>query len=1239
MEFEVALDVANDALFASAGRRLSPIETAILQGAWQRQTYEHIAAEAGYSDNYLKLDVGPKLWKLLSEAFGEKVTKPTFQAAVERQWRRQDQPASGIAPTVKGAAKPWGNKPVTGWPHPGLNPAPGEGHVGRPDSPSLFAAVPSPAPPTLDWGEAPDISIFYGRSEELATLSGWILDHRCRLVTLLGIGGIGKSSLAAKITHTVQNQFEFVIWRSLRNAPPLKALLADLIPFLSQQQDAQAIPERLLYWLRLHRSLVILDNLETIMQPGCRAGYYLPGYENYGDLLRSLGETGHQSCVVLTSREKPAEISLMESADGKVRSCSVKGSRETSLALLDARGLSGSETDKQSLCEVYDCSPLAIKIVAASIQTLFAGQVGAFLKEETIIFNGIRRLLDQQFERLSELEQAIMYWLAIDREWISMGELETALVPSVPRHSLLETLESLSWRSLIETSAGFYTQQPVVMEYVTNHLIEQVAAEIVQLRPRLFNSHGLIKTTLNDYLRASQGRLIVQPLLAQVTAQIGAAALKPHCQALQALLKQDPGLVGGYGAGNLINLAVGLGFDLSGCDLSGLTIRHAHLRGVTLRYGNLSHTHHVQTTFTQPFGSILAVAFSPAGQSLATADNNGKIYHWTTEGALLQTLRGHTNWIWSVVFSPDGTRLLSSSEDQTIRLWDVGTGQCLQVLRDHSDWVWAVVFSPDGAQFASASNDQTLRLWNAATGQVEQVLVGHQGWVQSVAYSPDGRWLVSGGADQTLGIWDTTSGERLQTLTGHHGAITAVSHHPHQPWVASAGEDHAVRVWDLSTGQATTVLQGHGDRIRALRYSPDGTLLASAGEDGTVRFWDATTGQPLRALRGHGNAVADLAFSPGGDQLITGSEDQTARLWDVQTGQVLRILQGYTNGIQTVAFVPLTLYARLPRPPIADSPPLTAGCRLLASGSEDGIVRLWDTHSGEVITQLEGHNNAVRSVAFSPLVPILASGSHDHTVRLWDWVTGQPLAILRGHRERVRSVAFSPDGRVLASSSDDCTIRLWETASGRCTQVLAAHTNIIMAVVFSPNGQLLASASDDLTVRLWEAASGETLAVLRGHNNWVWSVAFSPDGLLLASGGDDLVVQLWDVSTGKVVRSLAGHQASITAVGFAPDGKALITASNDATVRVWCPQTGQCLHRLRGHRHWVMDAIFSPDGRCIASSSDDATIRLWAADTGTPIRTLRPERPYEGLNITGATGLTPAQMATLIELGAVDHAL
>ncbi|HEY9661422.1 MAG TPA: NB-ARC domain-containing protein, partial [Allocoleopsis sp.] len=494
-------------------------------------------------------------------------------------------------------------------------------------------AVPPPRT-QINWGEVIDVSQFYGRSAELATLMHWIRGDRCRLIALLGMGGIGKTALSVKlanqllITSSTQehNEFEFVIWRSLRNAPPLDMLLMDIVPFLSNQQDTESTCSRLLHHLRSSRCLVILDNMETILQGGNRAGQFRAGYEGYGELLRMVSESTHQSCLILTSREKPAEVAVFEGVDSKVRSLQLGGSEQAAQAILQVKGLVSTAEQKQQLGNRYSNSPLALKIVATSVQELFEGNISEFLKQDTVIFNGIRRLLDQQFNRLSPLEQTTMYWLAINREWTSISELQNDIIPAVSKGKLLETLESLNWRSLIEKRSGSYTQQPVVMEYIIERLIEQITTELNMAELNLFASYALTKTTVKEYVRESQARLILQ-LVANNFCQKFSSLAAQEQQILRILmqLRRTETQQSGYGAGNLINLCNCLQLDLTSYDFSGLTVRYAYLQTVNLHRVNFTYTNFDRSVFTQTFGAVYTVDISSDGSMFAIGEANSQI--------------------------------------------------------------------------------------------------------------------------------------------------------------------------------------------------------------------------------------------------------------------------------------------------------------------------------------------------------------------------------------------------------------------------------------------------------------------------------------------------------------------------------------------------------------------------------------------------------------------------------------
>ena len=1225
MDLATAQAIADAAIYRDSGRHLSDVEIAILQGAWEGQTYEQIAAAVGYSPSYLTRTVGPQLWKVLSDALGEPVSKTNFRGALPRRG------SDGVGGDGVG----------------------GDGVMGSQASESIAPPSHSPThPPShpplrIDWGEIPDVQQFSGRTAELATLHTWLATDRCRLVALLGMGGVGKSTLAAKLTthlaqipptspsplpsptpspthpSTASPPYTHIIWRSLRNAPPLDDLLGDLVLFLSDQSDTQADLRRLLHWLRTHRCLVVLDNVETLMAVGDRAGQYQAGYEGYGDLFRTLAESPHQSRIMLTSREKPAEVAALEGE--AVRSLQLTGAQDVGLAILDAKGLMGSETEKQELCDRYGGNPLALKIVASSIKDLFGGAIADFFQQDTMLFNGIRRLLDQQFERLTVLEQTVMGWLAINREWTTIDELAADIVPAVARSQLLETLESLTWRSLIEKRPGAYTQQPVVMEYVTEGLVEVVAEELIGLQPLQLDRLALIKTTVKDYIRDSQTRLILQPIAQRLLAvlKLSESPEQRIAQLLETLRKTEI-QYSGYGVGNLLNLAIYLGLDAAQIDWSGLTIWHANLQGVRLAGVNFAGTRFAKTLFTQTLGSVLAIAYSPGGDLLATGDANGWVQLWqTTNGQSCGSFQGHHTWVWSVAWQPDGRRLASGSTDQTVRIWDVKTGQSLHTLTGHSNWVAAVAYSPDGSLLASGSKDNTIRLWDGQTGQCRAVFDAQHpnAWLWSVTWLAGGALVAGAYADGAIRLWNVATGDCDRTIAAHDYWVLSVALHPDGTVLASSGFDQTVKLWNWQTGECLKAI-ATPDSIWRMRWSPDGTLLAGGSHDYTVRLWDRDTLQCLRVLPGHKFWVWDVAWSPDGDHLTTASHDQTVKLWDRRSGVCLQTLQGYSDSIWSLAWSP-------------------DGTRLLCS-STNCTVKVWHPQT-QTCQVLHGHSKEVWAVVWSPDGRWMASGSADGTIRIWDAATGKCARVLSGHDGVVWSLAWSPRGDCLASGGHDRTVRLWEVASGQCLQILVGHTHFVPSVAWSNDGQRLASGSLDGTIRLWQAASGQCLTTLKaGHP--VYPVAFCPatqgspaaSDDLLASGDYEGQVKLWNGTTGQCLQSFAGHHSVVFSLAWSPDGTRLATAGADLTARLWQVETGDCQRVFEG-QNWSSAVAFSPDGAHLAIAYLEQPIQLWQADAGAMVQTLKSDRPYEGMNITNVRGLTNAQKATLQALGAIEE--
>jgi WD40 repeat protein len=1200
MNFEDGLAIADEAIFAKIGRRLSHVEIAILQYSWQRKNYEEIAAEACYSPSYLKRDVGPKLWKMLSDAFNEKVSKTNVRSVLERQWRQQSLVSQPDVETCRGTSL----------------------HNTSGSKKSQENLIPN----SIDWEEAADVSVFYGRRQERATLVQSVVTDQCRLIGVLGIGGIGKTTLTAKVAQQVQHEFNYVIWRSLRNAPPRETLLGDLVSFISNQQETKPELGQLLHYLRTSRCLLILDNMEAILE-AAQAGQFRPGYEDYENLLRTIGETAHQSCVIFTSREKPAIITASEGDKLPVRSLRLSGSQDIAIALLQDKGLVGQPTYQQQLCDRYDNNPLAIKIVATSIKALFDGEIEAFLAEDTVVFNSIRRLLDQQFDRLPSLEKTIMYWLAINREGTTIAELQDDIVPGVSRSNLLESLESLWGRSLIEKATRLpqdkqlfrYTQQPVVMEYVTERFIDGCYDEISTEHPKVLISHALVKVTAKDYVRASQIRLILDPLVQRLNQTFQSPkTLEAKLAGILTQLREHCSALAGYGGGNLINLLHQLQINLTNYNFSNLTIWQADLRRRNLYNVNFQNADLSKSVFSETLSGVLVVAFSPDGKHLATGDVDGNVRLWqVADGKQLLTLKGHQGWVWGVSFSPDGQTLASCSDDQTVRLWDVREGQCLKAFHGHANGVWAVAFSPDGQTLASSGLDPTVRLWDVGKGQCIKALEGQTSRIWSVAWSRDGQTLASSGLDPAIRIWDVGKGQCIKAFHGHTDEVRAVVWSPDGRTIASGSDDKTVRLWDVGNGRCLHVFQGHTEWIRSVAWSRDGHLLASSGFEPIVRLWDIRHRRCLKILQGHTERIWSVAFSPDSRTIASASHDQTLRLWDVRDGQCLKALHGYTSGIWSVALSP--------------------DGEFLASGSDDFLARLWDIRSGECLKVLSGHTNGIRSVAWSPDGRKLATGSLDACVRLWDVESGQCLLALPGHTGSIWALVWSPDGHTLASGSHDLSVRLWDGQTGVCRSVLQGHTSWVWTLAWSPDSRTLATGSFDFSIRLWDVNSGQCWKILSGHTGWICSVAWSPDGRTLASGSHDQTIRLWDVRTGECLKTWHSEAGGVWVVAWSPNGRILASGNHDFSVRLWDTQTCEVIKVLSGHTSWVYSVTWSPDGRILISSSQDETIKIWDINTGECLKTLRADRLYEGMNITGTRGLTDAQKVTLKALGAVER--
>jgi len=565
--------------------------------------------------------------------------------------------------------------------------------------------------------------------------------------------------------------------------------------------------------------------------------------------------------------------------------------------------------------------------------------------------------------------------------------------------------------------------------------------------------------------------------------------------------------------------------------------------------------------------------------------------------ALVRDLVGHADWVTACAVTPDGRRMVSASDDQTLKVWDLESGRVLATLEGHADRVTACAVTPDGRQVVSASSDQTLKVWDLASGCVVATLTGHADGVTGCAATPDGRRVVSASLDQTLKVWDLASGRALATLEGHADRVNACAVTPDGRRVVSASLDQTLKVWDLASERAVATLEGHTDRVNACAVTPDGHRVVSVSSDQTLKVWDLDSGHALATLEGHADRVNACAVTPDSRRVVSASSDKTLKVWNLESGRAVATLEGHASWVTGCAMTP--------------------DGRRVVSASDDKILKVWDLESGHALATRDGHAARVTACAVTPDSRQVVSASWDQTLRVWNLESGRAVATLEGHAARVNACAVTPDGQRVVSASSDKTLKVWNLATGRTVATLADYVTRMTACAVTPDGQRVVSASSDQTLRVWDLASGRAVATLEGHAARVPGCAVTPDGRRVVSASLYRTLKVWDLESGRVVATLEGHADRVNACAVTPDGRRVVSASSDKTLKVWDLESGRAVATLEGHADRVNACAVTPDGQRVVSASSDKTLKVWDLEAGACVLTHRANAAYTA--VTTAT--------------------
>ena len=546
---------------------------------------------------------------------------------------------------------------------------------------------------------------------------------------------------------------------------------------------------------------------------------------------------------------------------------------------------------------------------------------------------------------------------------------------------------------------------------------------------------------------------------------------------------------------------------------------------------------------------------------------------------------GHAGPVAYSVFSPDGKRVLTSSHDMTVKMWDPASGFILLDIPD-VNYLNPPQFSANGLNFLISSwSVGRITIYNSATGSVIKEINTGKSSPMITMYSPDGKKILTTSEDTTK-LWDAASGNLLMALHTVSDWVTFNSFSHDGKKIITGGIDKSViQIWDTETGKLEIEFKEHKEKLRHAAFSNDDKIIISQSQDGKMFLWDAVTGKIIKDISNLTSNEVAFEFSPDGKKILTISKDSIVKAWEVSNPSSVRQLKQFGAGITVATFSP-------------DN-------KKIITGTKMGTVDVWDLSSGNLIHSLYRHTLWVQNLAFSADGKKLISSAWDNSAIIWNMETGKKESHFIGHCESLASALFSPDGKKFVTASWNNNARIWDVATGTLLTTLNGHLSRVMSAVFSPDGKRIITASWDKTAKIWDVQSGKLLINLEAGDKYqLFSAQYSTDGKKIITYAEDSTLKIWNPVDGSYIGSFKKPQNNLSFIRFADEGGKVLTIAKDTSVNVWDLKTDKLIANLRGHQFWIMSARFSPDFKKVVTASFDKTIKIWESETGKLLHTI-----------------------------------